>query len=139
MRTRQLSWSLIVVVALSVTPGALAQEDSAAAAVPGRKNPELAGAISVLLPGMGHIYAGETTKGWVLTGMFVAGIGAVAASDIGTTHDAIKAGGWLSVTAVTAVYLYALIDAPFAAIRQNERVSLTQVGGRLCLKFQVCF
>lgn len=86
-----------------------------------RKNPELAGAISVFLPGMGHIYAGETVKGAVLGGLFVGGIGAVIASDIGATHESIKTGGWASVCLVGAVYLYALIDAPFAADRENER------------------
>ena len=106
---------------------------------PSARNPELAGALSVFVPGMGHVYAGETTKGWVLTGLFVGGIGAVAASDIGTTHDSIKAGGWLSVTALTAIYLYALIDAPFAAIRYNERVSLSQIGGRPCVRVQFYF
>lgn len=85
------------------------------------KNPELAGAISVFLPGMGHVYAGETTKGAVLTGLFVAGVGGIVASDIGQTHDSIRAGGWLSVGFVAAVYLYALIDAPFAAERTNEQ------------------
>ena len=101
------------------------------------RNPELAGALSLFLPGMGHVYAGETTKGWVLMGLFVGSIGAVTAADIGTTHDSIRAGGWLSVTALATVYLYALIDAPFAAIRYNERISLSQIGGRPCIRIQI--
>lgn len=86
-----------------------------------QKNPELAGALSVFLPGLGHIYAGESVKGAVLGGLFVAGIGAVIGSDIGSTHTSIRAGGWMSVSLVGAVYLFALIDAPFAARRANAR------------------
>ena len=98
--------------------------DSLAAPTPASpRNPELAGAISIFLPGMGHVYAGERTKGFVLTGLFVAGIGAVIASDIGQTHESIRGGGWLSVGFLSAVYLYALIDAPFAAERENERAN----------------
>ncbi|MEW6512151.1 MAG: hypothetical protein AB1428_14465 [Bacteroidota bacterium] len=99
---------------------------------PGSKNPELAGAISILAPGMGHVYAGETVKGLVLTGLFVAGIGGVAAADIGQTHDSIKPAGWISVGFVAAVYFYSLIDSPFAAERENARV-----GGGQLMEFNV--
>jgi len=121
-------------------------------------NPELAGAISIFLPGMGHVYAGERTKGFVLTGLFAAGIGAVIASDIGQTHDSIRGGGWLSVGFLAAVYCYALIDAPFAAKRESERmaaghahliplgssgggigVDLTHWSGRTCLLLRFSF
>jgi hypothetical protein len=85
-----------------------------------KKNPELAGTLSVFLPGLGHMYAGETVKGTVLTGLFGVAIGTVIASNIGSTHDSIRPGGWASVVFVSAVYVYALIDAPFAAGRINE-------------------
>lgn len=85
------------------------------------KNPRLAGALSVFVPGLGHIYAGETVKGGVLTGLFVAGIAAVIGADIGETHASIKPGGWAAVAFVGGVYLYSLIDAPFAAERANDR------------------
>jgi TM2 domain-containing membrane protein YozV len=87
----------------------------------GGKNPEIAGTLSVLLPGLGHIYAGEPVKGAVLTGLFGAAIGAAVAVDIGDTPGSIKPAGWLSVIAIGGVYAYALIDAPFAAQRENER------------------
>jgi TM2 domain-containing membrane protein YozV len=83
------------------------------------KNPELAGALSVFLPGLGHIYAGETLKGSILTGLFGVAIGTTIAANIGSTHDSIRPQGWASVAFVSAVYLYALIDAPFAANRAN--------------------
>jgi len=85
------------------------------------KNPRLAGALSVFVPGLGHIYAGETAKGGVLTGLFVAGIAAVISADIGDTHASIRPGGWAAVALVGGVYLYSLIDAPFAAERANDR------------------
>jgi hypothetical protein len=123
---------LFIAVALAppLAPGGEALHESAARADSGltvqpspvdRKNPELAGAFSVILPGLGHVYAGETVKGGVLGGLFIAGIGAVIGSDIGATHTSIRAGGWASVCFVGAVYLYALIDAPFAARRENAR------------------
>jgi hypothetical protein len=84
------------------------------------RNPELAGALSLFAPGLGHVYAGETVKGIVLAGLFVSSIGAVIAADIGDTHDSVKPGGWAAVTLLGGVYLYSLIDAPFAASRMNE-------------------
>jgi len=105
-------------LATEMTPEATG--DSAAAVRP-VKNPELAGALSVFVPGLGHIYAGETVKGCVLTGLFVTSIGLVIGADIGPTHDSITPWGWASVAFLGGVYLYSLIDAPFAAIRTNER------------------
>lgn len=83
------------------------------------KDPRLAGALSVFVPGLGQMYAGETVKGVVLTGLFVGGIVAVIGADIGQTNASITPGGWSAVALVGGVYLYALIDAPFAAHRAN--------------------
>jgi hypothetical protein len=83
-------------------------------------NPRLAGTLSVFMPGAGQMYAGETVKGAVLTSMFVGGVVAVATANIGLTHDSIRPGGWAAVIVVASSYLYALIDAPFAAARWNE-------------------
>jgi len=80
-----------------------------------------AGTLSVLLPGLRHIYAGEPVKGADLTSLFGAAIGAAVAVDIGDTPGSLKPAGWLSVIAIGGVYAYALIDAPFAAQRENER------------------
>ena len=114
-----------VVAAIPLTPGAdtstCASSDTPSQV--SKKNPELAGTLSVFLPGLGHMYAGETVKGSVLTGLFGVAIGTVISSHIGSTHDSIRPGGWASAAFVSAVYVYALIDAPFAAGRTNEAQS----------------
>jgi hypothetical protein len=90
------------------------------------RSPELAGAFSVFLPGAGHFYAGETVKGAVLSGLFIGGVVGVATANVGLTHSSIKPGAWASVVVIVASYLYALIDAPFAAGRTNERWHVEQ-------------
>jgi hypothetical protein len=85
------------------------------------KDPRLAGALSIFLPGLGQMYAGETVKGAVLSGLFVGSIVAVIGADIGETNGSIKPGGWSALALLGGVYLYALIDAPFAAHRANAR------------------
>jgi hypothetical protein len=72
------------------------------------------------------MYAGETVKGAVLTSLFVGGVVAVATANIGLTHDSIRPGGWAAVIVVVSSYLYALIDAPFAAARWNDRYHLEE-------------
>jgi hypothetical protein len=85
------------------------------------KDPRLAGALSIFLPGLGQMYAGETVKGAVLSGLFVGSIVAVSGADIGETNGSITPGGWSAIALLGGVYLYALIDAPFAAHRANAR------------------
>jgi hypothetical protein len=89
-------------------------------------NPRLAGAISVFLPGAGQMYAGETVKGAILSSAFVGGVVGVATANIGRTHDSIRPGGWAAVIVVASSYLYALVDAPFAAARWNDAHHIEQ-------------
>jgi TM2 domain-containing membrane protein YozV len=124
-------WRALVVAAclFLVVPGAAqVRQDSAGTfrempAPPGQKDPRLAGALSVFVPGLGHLYAGETLKGTVLSGIFVGSIVAVIGADIGQTNASITPAAWGAITLLGGVYLYALIDAPFAADRANARGS----------------
>jgi hypothetical protein len=67
------------------------------------------------------MYAGETLKGTVLAGVFAGSIIAVIGADIGQTNASITPAAWGAITLLGGVYLYALIDAPFAAHRANAR------------------
>lgn len=122
-------WRAVVVAVclFLVVPGAAqVRQDSAGTfrdtpASSGQKDPRLAGALSVFLPGLGHMYAGETLKGSVLSGIFVGSIVAVIGADIGQTNASITPAAWGAITLLGGVYLYALIDAPFAAHRAHAR------------------
>jgi TM2 domain-containing membrane protein YozV len=92
------------------------------------KNPELAGALSVLVPGLGQVYNGETVKGIsVLTG-FLGGIAVCIAAKIGDTNDSIGASGWLGVGMIGTAYLWGIIDAPLSANRINRENATRGMG-----------
>lgn len=124
-------WPAIVAVvvlagqAFLVVPGeAQIRADSAGTveekpAPPREKDPRLAGAFSIFVPGLGHMYAGETLKGGVLSGLFIGSIVAVIGADIGKTNASITPGAWGAITLLGGVYLYSLIDSPYAAHRAN--------------------
>lgn len=135
LRSRRLSWRAVVLAGclFLVVPGAAqVRQDSSGAfreipASSDRKDPRLAGALSVFVPGLGHMYAGETLKGAVLSGIFVGSIVAVIGADIGQTNASITPAAWGAITLLGGVYLYALIDAPFAAHRANARNGQTHL------------
>ena len=127
-RTRRMIPAMLLMAGMScwVSRGA-AQVSTDSAVVESRipdpvlqKDPRLAGALSVFVPGLGHMYAGETVKGGVLTGLFAGSIIGVISADIGVTNGSIRPGGWSAIALLGGVYLYALIDAPFAAHRANS-------------------
>jgi hypothetical protein len=125
-------------------PADSAAATSGASSPAAEKDPRLAGALSIFLPGLGQMYAGETVKGAVLSGLFVGSIVAVIGADIGETNGSIKPGGWSAIALLGGVYLYALIDAPFAAHRANARdaqgglLHLQAAGIDLALDAGVC-
>jgi hypothetical protein len=86
------------------------------------KSPWLAFLLSYFLPGMGQIYNGETVKGILLAGGFVAGasmavLGAGGSEHSSSTNKPIFYSG-LTMAAVS--YLWSLIDAPISASRIND-------------------
>ena len=86
------------------------------------KNPELAGALSVLVPGLGQIYNGEQVKGAIIMAAFLGSIGVCVAADIGGTPGSISTLGWIGVGMVGTSYLWGIIDAPVAAHRINKEM-----------------
>jgi peptidoglycan/LPS O-acetylase OafA/YrhL len=110
--------------ALAVPEGPAAPDS--AATTPTYCSPMLAGTLSVFLPGSGQMYAGETVKGVVLSTLWVGGIVSIATANIGSTHDSIRPGGWAAVIVTASTFIYAMIDAPFAANRWNDRYHLQE-------------
>lgn len=102
------------------------------------KKPLLALGLGLVVPGGGHLYAGELKTGFTLLGI---GSGGLAVSTIAWSHaqkeggvdDYIDAG--LYSAAGSLVYLgallYSVIDAPKAARRKNEEHGLSAKGVRI--------
>ena len=86
------------------------------------KNPELAGALSVLVPGLGQLYNGEAVKGGIIMAAFLGSIGVCLAADIGGTPGSISTLGWIGVGMVGTSYLWGIIDAPITANCMNKEI-----------------
>lgn len=122
VRTRALRLALVASALLAVARPTSAQRvaraplDSARLAADSlrERSPTVAGLLG-LLPGVGHLYAGETTRGWLLMAVYTTGYAVVHG---GRTDRVGKVGGVLAVGA----FLTSLIDAPRAARARNGRV-----------------
>ncbi len=84
------------------------------------KKPELAAALSVLVPGLGQVYNGEILKGAAVMAGFLGSIAVCIAVGIGDTYDSIGTKGWIGVGMVATSYLWGVIDAPISAQRINR-------------------
>jgi TM2 domain-containing membrane protein YozV len=92
----------------SQTPDSLLQPESPAALV---KSPELAGTLSWILPGLGQIYNGKVGRGLLQMELFFGGIGMIASSHIGFSHNSITPAAWVSVGIVASTFVWSVIDA----------------------------
>ena len=107
--------SLIIAAAavLCVRPAAAQQQ------APGYKDPGIATIISVVVPGGGQMYAGETKRGAMLLGIGMGGlIVGSAASTTSTTP--ILAGSLLYL----GTWIYGIMDASDSANRMNAKRGL---------------
>ncbi|HEX2209800.1 MAG TPA: hypothetical protein VHG93_19120 [Longimicrobium sp.] len=105
---------------------------------PGYKDPGTSTLLSVVVPGGGQIYSGETNKGLLLLGGGLGGLMlgvAMSASSVGVSCDddfdcrddtnyAPMALGYL---AYFGTWVYGIIDADDSAHRMNSRRGLAQV------------
>lgn len=124
---RSLMRTLLLAFALLFASGAAAQ--------PSEKDPGSAQLYSVVVPGGGQIYSGETLKGGVILVGVGVGLGAAAAAVPKLSQDSqarshyerygTQLGVGLGVAG--ALWLYGILDAPHAARRANERNSLVVV------------
>jgi TM2 domain-containing membrane protein YozV len=87
------------------------------------KNPELAAALSVLVPGLGQVYNGEVLKGAAVMASFLGSIAVCIGVKIGGTHDSIGTKGWIGVGMVATSYLWGITDASMSAARINRERS----------------
>lgn len=85
----------------------------------GYKDPGIATIVSVLLPGGGQMYAGETTRGAMLLGIGMGGL--IVGSAASTTSTApILAGSLLYL----GTWIYGIMDASDSANRMNAKRGL---------------
>ena len=87
----------------------------------GPRNPRLAAALSVLIPGLGNVYAGEPVRGALHFGSVLGAIGLVSAANISSTHDSITPWGWLAVCTLAASYVWGIVDCAFLGERLPQR------------------
>ena len=83
---------------------------------PLQKDPSAATVFAIVLPGGGHIYAGETTKGLVMLGTATAA--PVAGSLLGRESTVPR---WTGSLVAIGIWIYSLVDAAPAARRANAR------------------
>jgi hypothetical protein len=121
--------TLAVVAILTLGAPKLAAQDTARVAAVGNKSPTAARVIGIF-PGAGHIYAGETGRGFAYMGgilaLFVVGVTAMAAEcygellgagercDSSNTDD-------VAAAAILALWGWSIYDAGRAAHRTNAK------------------
>ncbi len=123
---------LAIAAALATTPAAAQQTPT-----PGYKDPGTSTLVSLAVPGGGHLYSGETSKGLMLLGGGLGGLilgTAMTGSSIEYSCDfdscedgtnwAPMAVGYL---AFFGTWIYGIMDADDSAHRMNARRGLTRV------------
>lgn len=123
----------LVTVLLVLIHGPMRAQDarpSAAVADSGRlyRSPSTAGVLGALLPGAGHVYAGEYANGVRYYYASVCGIGggalAIVTSEISRSNNSawvLQAGGVLLIGVGVGVWVKSALDAPRAASRANVK------------------
>ena len=126
---------------------------SAAANEPARKDPNLAGLLSVLQSGAGQLYNGEYTKGWLMFGLDIvcfAWVRTVLDDDVKFRGKRIDIDDnnnqvWLPLGVLIANRLLSPIDAYSSAERINKQagmmscLKLSPIAGRKGVKFSFSF
>ena len=133
---------LVVGMALLMSSGHVFAQKSKPA---GYKDPKAALSWGYLLPGAGHIYAGEAGKGWML---MLGSLGAATAgtiitlnsgdedAEVGDDYDFSKGEtdwtpSYIGWGVFAAGWIYSVVDAPKAAERTNKKRGLSQRPVRL--------
>lgn len=128
---RVLSLAAVAAALLFARPAAAQERPS------GYKDPNTALLVSVLVPGGGHLYSGETKKGLTILGVGVGGLilgTALSVDSVGCDENlnCDTDANYLPMTAGYLVYLgswvYGIIGASDSAVRMNAQRGLA-VGG----------
>jgi hypothetical protein len=87
--------------------------------VPPKRSPLLAGALSVLIPGIGQYYNGEENLGLAIQGVCVGALvfGGLSASSPGAKQDGVYD---IAIGIFLGSYLFGIVQAPLAAMSGNE-------------------
>lgn len=108
-----------------------------------RKEPVVACALSIFVPGLGQCYNGQYAKGVLMFVLFVFGGFVMVLSSIGDIMDsnrdeAIHPGGTLAAIIFFGTWLWSVIDAPISASRINRKngwTSLDLIDDDLTVRF----
>ena len=117
-----------------------------------RKDPKTAMSWGYLLPGAGHIYAGEAGKGWLLMATSVGALTAGAIitlnsgdedAEVGYDYDFSKGQtnwtpSYIGLGVFSIGWLYSVVDAPKAAERTNRKRGLSSLPVRLDPYMMAC-
>lgn len=121
---QRLSLAVAAIAVLCASPASAQQHPA------GFRDPSTSTIISVLVPGGGHFYSGETTKGAIILGTGVAGLvlgTALTTESVGCDEDlnCDTDASFLPMAAGYLVYLgswvYGIMDASDSADRMNAR------------------
>ena len=107
----------------------------------GYKDPQIATAWSYVLPGAGHMYAGEGGKGFLVMAASVGGLAAGTIMtlnsnedcEVGYDYDFESCGEswtpfWIGSAAYAAGWIYSIVDSGKAAQRTNRKRGLSWLG-----------
>jgi len=128
--------TLLVALFLSVAVGAVAQPADSMSTRQAMlyKDPGTATLVGVLIPGAGHMYAGETAKG---LGVMAASAGSVATGYYFSTCPGVE--GQCSPTFLYvgiglhfANWIWSIVDAGDAAQRHNRRLGIAEGQIQVC-------
>lgn len=97
--------------------------DSTRAALPGKDKSPVAAALLGFAPGVGHLYAGEINRGWLIIALYTTGY---VLNHDGRTDTRGKVGGVLLVGGVIA----GVVDGASAARRYNARNAKLRAAAR---------
>lgn len=97
-----------------------------------RKEPVVACALSIFLPGLGQFYNGQYAKGALMLGAFIAGALFMLVAYVGdimeSNHDeAIHPQGTLGALIFFGTWIWSVIDAPISASKINRKNGWTSL------------
>ncbi len=97
--------------------------DSARSAIPSKDKSPAAAALLGFAPGVGHLYAGEINRGWLIIALYTTGY---ILNHDGRTDTRGKVGGVLLIGGAIA----GVVDGAYAARRYNARMAKLRAAAR---------
>jgi len=94
-------------------------------AIPARKSPALAGALSLVFPGAGQFYNGDVGKGLAQDALVGVGLALILAEShkdsFGEQNETFKS---IGIAMVGGAWIWSIIDAPISANKKNKKLQI---------------